>query len=123
MDKDVEERKELVRNLVKRAVPCDIFFPNPVEDKGPYDIVTTTVCLENACMTNQKYREAVAKLAGLLKPGGTFLMQAHESVYSYVRARAGKTLRRNPISREFMKETLESAGFSIIGLLKFYHEN
>ena len=112
-EKDVEERKELVRNLVKRAVPCDIFLPNPVEDKGPYDVVTTSVCLENVCMTNEEYQEAVAKLAGLLRPGGIFLMQAHEGVYSYVRAQTGKTLKRNPISREFMRESLESAGLSL----------
>ena len=31
MEKVVDERKELLRNIIK-VVPCDIFQPEPVED-------------------------------------------------------------------------------------------
>ena len=109
-EKDVEERKELLRNAVKAVVPCDIFQSQPVEDKGPYDIVSTALCLEYVCMTTEEHREAVAKLGQLVKPGGTLLMIADENVQFWVLA--GKTVKTLPISRECLRESLESAGFS-----------
>lgn len=111
-EKDIEERKELVRNAVKAVVPCDIFQSQPVEDKGPYDIVSTALCLEYVCMTDEEHREAIAKLAQLVKPGGTLLMIADENVQSWVLA--GKKVKALPISRECLIESLESAGLNHI---------
>ena len=106
---NIEERKEQLRNIVK-VVPCDIFQPEPVEDKGPYDIVSTVLCLEYVCMTNEEYKESVTKLARLVKPGGTLLMQTDENVHSW--SHTGKMFSVNPISREFVREVLEFAGFT-----------
>ena len=109
---NIEERKKLLRNIVKAVVPCDIIQEDPVEDKGPYDIVTSAICLEYIGITKKQYMEGVAKLASLLKPGGRFLMLAHENVHSWVHA--DTTIKLNPISRKFLRESLESAGFSQI---------
>ena len=111
-EENIEERKELLRKTVKAVVPCDIFKADPVEDKGPYDIVSSVLCLEYVCMTNEKFRESVSKLASLVKPGGTFLMQADENIHTWVCC--GKTIKTHPISRDFVREVLESTGFTHI---------
>ena len=111
-EKDIEERKELLRNTVKAVVPFDIFQAVPLEDKGSYDIVTSALCLEYLGLTKKQYKESVTKVAHLVKPGGIFLMQVHENVHSWMHA--DKVIAGTPISREFLRETLESAGFSQI---------
>ena len=110
-ERNIEERKDLLRKIVK-VVPCDIFQADPVEDKGPYDIVSSVLCLEYVSKTNEEFRENVSKLASLVKPGGTFLMQADENFHTW--AYCGKTFKRNPISRDFVREVLESTGFTHI---------
>ena len=114
-EENIEERKELLRNTVKTVVPFDIFQPNPVEDKGPYDIVTSSLCLEYIGLTKEQYMESIAKVAHLVKPGGILLMQAHEGVHSWVFA--GKTIDQNSISVELLREALESAGLSQIRMV------
>ena len=111
-EENIEERKELLRKKVKAVVPFDIFQANPLEDKGPYDIVTSSLCLEYIGLTKEQYRKSVAKVAHLLKPGGIVVMEVHEGVYSW--AFAGKTIDQNPTSRELLREALESAGLSQI---------
>ena len=39
-------QKVTLRSAIKAVVHCDIFQPEPVADQGPYDIVTTCLCLE-----------------------------------------------------------------------------
>ncbi len=109
---NIQERKELLRKTVKAVVPFDIFQADPVEDKGPYDIVTSSLCLEYIGLTKEQYMESVAKVAHLLKPGGVTVMQAHEGVHSWVHA--GRTMDQNSISRELLREALESTGLSQI---------
>ena len=111
-EENIEERKELLRNTVKTVVPFDVFQADPVKDKGPYDIVTSSLCLEYIGVTKEQYMESIAKVAHLVKPGGILLMQAHENVHSWTHA--GRTIKLNPISREFLREVLESAGLSQI---------
>ena len=109
---NIEERKELLRNTFKAVVPFDIFQADPVKDKGPYDIITSALCLEYLDLTKKEYVECVAKVAHLLKPGGIFVIQALENVHSWVTAY--ETTNLTSISREFLQEALEVAGFSQI---------
>ena len=118
---DVQERKEILRNTIKTVVPCDIFQPEPVADKGPYDIVTSCLCLEYVCQSTEDYKEGVAKLARLLKPGGTLLMQSDENVDAWTFADV--KMQTHPISREVLREALESAGFSHITIDTLPHES
>ena len=111
---NIEERKELLRNTLKAVVPFDIFQADPVKDKGPYDIITSSLYLEYLDLTKKQYVECVAKVAHdhLLKPGGIFVIQSHENVHSWVTAY--ETTKLISISREFLQEALEVAGFSQI---------
>ena len=56
--------------------------------------------------------ESVTKVAHLLKTGGVVAMEVLESANSWVIA--GRTIDLNPISRELLREALESAGLSQI---------
>ena len=111
---DALERKETLRSAIKAVVHCDIFQPEPVADQGPYDIVTSCLCLEYVCQNTEDYREGIAKLARLLKPGGTLLMQTDENVDAWIFA--GSKIQTHPISREVLTEALQSAGFSHIAI-------
>ena len=111
-EKDVEERKELLRKTVTAVVPCDIFQADPVDDKGPYDILSTSLCLEYIGLTKEQYIDGVARLGRLVKPGGVLLMLAHENVHSLVHNT--KTVELTPISNELLTKSLQSAGFSCI---------
>ena len=111
-EENVEERKELLRNTLKAVVPFDIFQADPLEDKGPYDIVTSALCLESLGLTLKQYTECVAKVASLVKSGGIFLLQSHENAHTWVTEY--NTIEQTPISREFLREALELAGFSQI---------
>ena len=109
-EENIEERKELLRNMVKTVVPFDIFQANPVEGTGPYDIVTSSLCLEYVGLTKEQYMESIAKVAHLVKPGGILLMQVHENVHSWTHA--GRTIKLNGMeclpSESMKAENLES---------------
>ena len=66
-------------------MPCDILCNDPLLIKQkPFEIISTSPCLEAACSTYVKYKEAVKKLVGLLKPGGFLLMITHEREAFYI---------------------------------------
>ena len=111
-EKDIEEREETLRSVLKSVIPCDIFQPQPLDDIGPYDIIFTSFCLECVCPSNDSYRESVAKLGHLLKPGGTLLMQGTENCRSLVHD--NMVVKLNPVSRELTCKSLESAGLTLI---------
>ena len=104
--------EETLRSILKSVIPCDIFQPQPLDDIGPYNIIFTSFCLECVCPSNDSYRESVAKLAHLLKPGGTLLMQGTENCTSLVHH--DMVVKLNPVSREFTCKSLEPAGLSLI---------
>ena len=68
-------REGLLRKRISSIIACDIFCENPllIEQK-PFEIISTSFCLEVACTTFAEYKEAVKKLVRLLKPGGFLLM-------------------------------------------------
>ena len=79
-EKEVEERQELVRSLVKAVVHCDLTQDPPIE-RGydrEYDVVISALCLEAATETSAEYKSGVKKLAKLVKPGGLLLLLGGE---------------------------------------------
>ena len=54
------------------------------------------LCLEYVCQNIEDDREGLAKLARLLKPGGTLLMQSDENVDAWIFA--GMMIQTHPIS-------------------------
>ena len=82
-ESEVQKREEDLRKAIKAIVPCDITQDPPISKgyEGPYDVVMSMLCIENACMTRQDYRAAVKEIATLVKRGGNLLL------YSAVRNR------------------------------------
>eukprot|EP00731_Ephydatia_muelleri_P025242 Em0017g325a len=55
---------------------CDI-HQDPIIQKGyegPYDVIYTASCIEDACYTIEVFGAALSKLCDLLRPGGWLLM-------------------------------------------------
>lgn len=75
-EKEAYLRKESLRQAVKAVVSCDIRQDPPIAKgfEGPYDVVMSIVCIENACKTRDEYKAAVGRLASLVKPGGHLLL-------------------------------------------------
>ena len=107
------EREELLRKRITNIIPCDIFSDNPLLVKQePFEIVSTSLCLEAACTTYAEYKEGVKKLVGLLKPGGFLLMFIVERETFYM---VGE--KKWPclyLTLEQVKEALVEAGTAIL---------
>ena len=73
---EAAKREEELRQVVKAVIPCDIHKDPPVEPAycGPYDVIVTSFCLENACNSLEEVSGAVSKLAKLLKPEGKLVI-------------------------------------------------
>ena len=70
-----ESKSERLRKKVRSVLPCDVNQDPPVCGIDlPFDCILTTLCLECACMNIEKYHQAVARLAGLMKAGGHLVM-------------------------------------------------
>eukprot|EP00731_Ephydatia_muelleri_P039004 Em1038g2a len=72
---EVEERQDAVRRL-STICGCDI-YQDPLIEKGyegPYDVIYTASCIEDACYTIEVFGAALSKLCDLLKPGGWLVM-------------------------------------------------
>ena len=111
---DWHEREELLRKRITDIIACDIYRDDPLLDKQePFEIVTTSLCLEAACTASYaQYKKAVKKLVGLLKPGGFLLMFIVERQTFYV---VGK--KKWPclyLTLEQVKEALTEAGTTIL---------
>ena len=79
-EKELSERVEKIRRVVKTVVHCDLSQDPPIE-KGydvQYDLIYTTFCLCAAAKSLREYRVGIAKLAKLLKPGGMLMMYESE---------------------------------------------
>ncbi|XP_064646998.1 nicotinamide N-methyltransferase-like [Lineus longissimus] len=112
-------RQDHIRQSIKRVVPCDVHQANPLAPLvlEPFDVITSSLCLEAACSDESSYRSAVKHVTSLLKPGGMLFMAGvlGETFY-YV---GKKKFKAFPLSNEI----IESA-FAEVGLtnLKWYNE-
>ncbi|MCJ8747925.1 hypothetical protein PDJAM_G00158960 [Pangasius djambal] len=70
---DVEVK---LRQRVKEVLKCDVLSENPFhpESVEPADCVITSLCLEAASKDLQTYRNALRRVAKLLRPGGALVM-------------------------------------------------
>ncbi|KAF7689576.1 nicotinamide N-methyltransferase [Silurus meridionalis] len=65
-----------LRQRVKQVLKCNVLAENPFHPEcvEPADCVITSLCLEAACKDHQSYRDAVGRVANLLRPGGALVM-------------------------------------------------
>lgn len=107
------KREELLRQRVTHIIPCDIHCDNPlVTEQEPFEIVSTSLCLEIACTTHTEYKAGIKKLVGLLKPGGFLLMFIVERQTFYVVGK--KKWSTLYITLEQVKKALADAGVGIL---------
>ncbi|XP_064646548.1 nicotinamide N-methyltransferase-like [Lineus longissimus] len=112
-------RQDHIRQAIKRVVPCDVHQENPLAPLvlEPFDVITSSLCLEAACCDESAYRSAVKHVTSLLKPGGKLFMAGVQGeTFYYVGKKKFNTF---PLSNEI----IESA-FAKVGLtnLQWYNE-
>ena len=77
-----------------------------------YDIILSSLCLEDACLTLDTYKATIKRLSLLLKPGG-FILLTHgrnQSFYTVV----DKSFFALPINERDVRDALEQANFTDI---------
>ena len=79
-DEEIGAREALVREKVKKVVSCNICNSPIIEEgyEGPYDVVSSSCCLEAVGVTREDFKLNVEKIAAFLKPGGTMLLYLSE---------------------------------------------
>ncbi len=117
-EEEARAREERVRLVVKDVVHCDINEDPPVMKgfEGPYDVVMDSWCLANACATREIYEQGIAKLAGLLKPGGHYMIFAtqREQAGSYVVG--SSRYQALPLSGDYLTKVVQDQGLSEVTL-------
>ena len=118
-EKEVEERKEEVRRLVKAVVHCDLTQDPPIE-RGydqQYDVVMSSLCIDAVARTREEYAQGMNKLSKLVKPGGTLLILGAE-----VRGEDGfyvvgeEKFRGFGVASDFAAKAITNAGFCVLTL-------
>ncbi|KAK3737775.1 hypothetical protein QZH41_012214 [Actinostola sp. cb2023] len=108
---DVDKRESEVRDKIRAIVPCDIKAPNPLpipDDLStkygpPFDVISTSLCLEAVVESEQEYKDHVAFLAKMLRPGGYLMMQGviEETFYT-----VGKKFYVFPLTKEMILDDI-----------------
>ncbi|XP_031563646.1 nicotinamide N-methyltransferase-like [Actinia tenebrosa] len=117
---EVAKREDELRQKIRAIVPCDIKSDNILEipaslgDKygPPYDVVATSLCLEAVVESEQEYKDTVAKLAKLVKPGGYLMMYAVISQTFYMVG--SKKFSSFCLTKEMVEESMKDTGAKIM---------
>ncbi len=122
-EEEAREREERVRQVVKDVVHCDIDNDPPISKgfEGPYDVVIDSGCLAAACTTTESYNVGVAKLASLLKPGGTPIIFTSQREKTGAYTVGSKIYNVLALNGEYVTKVLQDKGFSeiIVNLYRF----
>ena len=118
-EKEVEERQEQVRKLVKAVVYCDISQDPPIErdyDKL-YDVVMSSLVIEAVAQTPDEYMVLMSRLGRLVKPGCLLLVYGVENNQSYM---VGDFKFRDlPVTSELAMTAMKEAGSYDMSVDKF----
>ncbi|XP_020910654.1 nicotinamide N-methyltransferase [Exaiptasia diaphana] len=117
---EVEKREAEVREKIKAVVHCDVKAENHLEIPSeisakygpPFDIVMTCFCIEAAVESEKEYRNQIAYLAGLLRPGGYLVM--HGVVKERFYKVGDKLFYSFPLMKEWILESMKDAGLKNI---------
>ncbi len=121
---EVKAREAKLRSLAKAVVPCDATQDPPIQSgyEGPYDVVMSFLCLPTACKTEEEYQAVIARMAGLLKPGGKLVMyDAEEPTNSYYTYHTWK-FHYLAITEGMVRTALDRAGFKDVQVEKLATE-
>ena len=119
MDEDVSGREEELKRKLKSVVPCDV-TKEPIVDLEsvdigmPFDVVSTSLCLEACVSSEEQYKSAVAKLCKFLKPNGYICMYGvlKETFYKV----GTETFYTFPLTQNIVEEAMKEGGIEDIKL-------
>ena len=116
-EKEVKDRQEKVRNLVKAVVHCDLTCDPPIEQSYNqlYDVVISSFVLESVAHTHDEYKICATRLGKLVKPGGVILIATVENNIGYYVV-GEKRFKNVPVTADFVVKTFQSIGFCDINV-------
>ena len=118
--RDVKERQERLRKLVKAVVHCDLSQDPPIERGYDqlYDVVTSSLVMESAASNDEEYVSNASRLGKLVKPGGSVLIYGVENKIGYYTVGDCKFPNVHATA-EFALKALKDAGFTDLTVDKF----
>ena len=120
--KEVEARQNLVRQLVKDVVCCDILQDPPIQSgyNKQYDVVMSSFCICSATRTEEEFLQAYKRLGKLVKPGGVLMTSGIETEECDTGAYYVGNARflSFGVTREFRVKVIREAGFTDISIEK-----
>ncbi|KAL3871351.1 hypothetical protein ACJMK2_039358 [Sinanodonta woodiana] len=117
----VEKRQDELRQKTKHIVKCDVTKENPVVstpvDGIVFDAITSSLCLEIACLTLDDYAKSVGYMRNLLKPDGHLVLVGvlEDTFYTVGEYRFINL----PIKKDELREIWQKEGFEILSLKDF----
>ena len=119
-EKEIAERQEQVRRLVKAVVHCDVTQEPPIERGYDqlYDVVISSLVMESAARNHEEYVANISRLATLVKPGGVILYYGVENKQGYYSVGDSKFSNVHAIA-EFATSAFRDAGFCNLTVEKF----
>ncbi|XP_069802744.1 nicotinamide N-methyltransferase-like [Dendropsophus ebraccatus] len=118
----VEEKKQKLKNTVKKTLKCDVLKSNPLEPLvlPKVDCVISLGCLGYACSDLDTYRNVLKNLSSLLKIGGNIIIAEVLNCNSYLSG--GKRFFSLVLTEEFMRSAITEMGFEIVDLEVSYRK-
>ena len=112
---EVDKRESEVRDKIRAIVPCDVKAPIPLQIPDnlsmkygpPFDVVSTSLTLEAVVESEQEYKDHVAFLAKMLRPGGYLIMQGVLDRTCY---NVGERFYVFPLTKEMVLNSMKDAG-------------
>jgi hypothetical protein len=112
----VQNRADELKRKIKSIVPCDV-TKSPIvqldtdDVAKPFDVVSTSLCLEACVSSEVHYKNIVAELCKLLKPNGYLFMNGVlEQSFYFVSKEKFYTF---PLTEKMVKEAMKEAGIQI----------
>ena len=102
-----------VREAIKAPIPCDIFQDDPLSPATfePFDLITSSLCLEAAAPDLATYKTAVQRLSRYLKPGGYFVLDGVLNQNFYEVGNGGEKFYSLSLNKKDIENSLVEAGF------------
>jgi hypothetical protein len=109
-EKAIFMRTHEMRTKIQPAVPCDI-TKYPIVNGEPYDVVSTSFCIEECSSSVDDYRKNIGKLCEIIAPGGYLHMAGNFNESFYV---VGKhTFHVLPLEESIVLEAIKTAGMVV----------
>ncbi|XP_069804313.1 indolethylamine N-methyltransferase-like [Dendropsophus ebraccatus] len=112
----VEEKRQKLKNTVKKTLKCDVLKSNPLEPlvMPKADCLLTVGCLGFACSDLDTYRNVLKNLSSLLKVGGHVIIGELLNCSPYLSG--DKMFFSLVLTEEFLRSAITETGFEIVDL-------